>query len=34
MLMLLLARAVLLLRRLEERSAKLPVRENHQSHGL
>jgi hypothetical protein len=29
-----LALAVLLLRRLAERNAKLPVRENRQSHGL
>ncbi len=34
MLMLLLVRAVLLLRRLAERNAKLLVRENRQSHGL
>jgi hypothetical protein len=34
MLMLLLVRAVLLLRRLAGRNAKLPVRENRQSHGL
>jgi hypothetical protein len=34
MLMLLLARAVLLLCRLAERNVKLPVRENRQSHGL
>jgi hypothetical protein len=34
MLMLLLALAVLLLRRLAERNAKLPVRKNRQSLGL
>jgi hypothetical protein len=34
MLMLLLALAVLLLRRLAERNAKLPVQRNRQSHGL